>query len=157
MIEMVDRIIMIIMLEHSEVEVVTTEEVPFFSISLVRYSYYLIGRGGGGNSSGQSRFFSRGSNQGGSHEHSSSRRSSRSPDGSFSHRHDRNIDRYSSTTSGYSAPPSDDFSHRSLPVEALRKRDKLNFDTSSNDANNNLNRSSAINDETINSRSGHTN
>jgi hypothetical protein len=117
----------------------------------------LLGRGGGDNSSGQSRFFSRGNNRGNSHEHSSSHRSSRSPDRrSSSYRHDHNPDKYSSTSSGFSAPPSDESSHRLLPTEALRKRDKSNFDSSSNDLHNNLNKSSLIIDETIGSRSGHT-
>ncbi len=156
MIEMVDPTMMIITVEDSEIEVVSIEEVPF-SVSLIHCSYYLIGRGGGGgNSSGQSRFFPRGNNRG-SHEHSSSRRSSRSPERPFSHRRDHNTDKYSSTTSGFSAPPSDEFSHRSLPVEALRNKDKSNFDTSLNDSNNNLNRSSSINADTIDTRGGHTN
>lgn len=121
----------------------------------------MIGRPGS-NSSGQSRFFPRGNSRGSTHEHSSSsssssRRSSRSPDRSFSYRRDHNSDKHSSTSSGFSAPPSDEFSHRSIPVEALRKKDKSNFDVSSNDSNNNSNRSSAINDETIDSRSGQTN
>ncbi len=156
MIEMVDPTMMIITVEDSEIEVVSIEEVPF-SVSLIHCSYYLIGRGGGGgNSSGQSRFFPRGNNRG-SHEHSSSRRSSRSPERPFSYRRDHNTDKYSSTTSGFSAPPSDEFSHRSLPVEALRNKDKSNFDTSLNDSNNNLNRSSSINADTIDTRGGHTN
>jgi hypothetical protein len=114
----------------------------------------LIGRGDGG----QSRFFSRGNHRGNSHEHSSSHRSSRSPDrrSSSSYRHDHNSDKYTSSTSGFSAPPSGEFSHRSLPSEALRKRDKSNFDSSSNDSHNNSNRSSLIIDETIGSRGGHT-
>ncbi|CAF4599067.1 unnamed protein product [Rotaria sp. Silwood1] len=111
------------------------------------------GRGGGGNSSGQSRFFPRGNHRGNSHDHSSSRRSSRSPDRrSSSYRNDHNTDKYSSTTtttSGFSAPPSDEFSHRSLPVEALRKRDQSNIDSL-------LNKSSLTIDETSGSRSGHT-
>jgi hypothetical protein len=158
MIEMVDRIIMITMVEDFEIEVVSIEEV-FYFVTLIPYSHCLIGRGGdGGNNSGQSRFFSRGNNRGSSHEHSSLRRSSRSPDRAFSNRRDHNVDKYSSTTSGFSAPPSEELSHRSLPTEALRRKDKSNFDTSSsNDSNNNLNRSSVISDETSVSRSGHTN
>ncbi|CAF3081213.1 unnamed protein product, partial [Rotaria sp. Silwood2] len=108
------------------------------------------GGGGGGNNSGQSRFFPRGNNRGNSHDHLSSRRSSRSPDRrSSSYRNDHNTDKYSSTTSGFSAPPSDEFSQRSLPVEALRKKDQSNIDSSSN-------KSSLIIDETSGSRSGHT-
>ncbi len=126
---------MIITVEDFEVEVVSIVEVYFFFVTFVYDSHSLIGRGGaGGNSSGPSRFFPRGNNRVSSHEHSSSRRSSRSPDRSFSY---RDSDRYSSTTSGFSAPPPDDFSHRSLPAEALRKKDKSNFDASSNDLNNN--------------------
>ncbi|CAF0820081.1 unnamed protein product [Rotaria sordida] len=110
-------------------------------------------RGGtcrGGNNSGQSRFFPRGNNRGNSHDHSSSRRSSRSPDRrSSSYRNDHNTDKYSSIPSGFSAPPSDEFSHRSLPIEALRKKDQSNIDSSSN-------KSSLIIDETSGSRTGHT-
>ena len=96
--------------------------------------------------SGSSRFFSRGGHRGGGQEHSSSRRSSRSPDRAFSYRRDHNTDKYS-------APSSDESSHRSLPIEALRKKDYSNFDMPSNDSN----RSSTMIDETNVSRSGHTN
>ncbi|CAF1958022.1 unnamed protein product [Rotaria magnacalcarata] len=105
---------------------------------------------GTGNSSGQTRFFSRGNNRGGNQDHSLPHQSSRSPDRrSSSYRNDHNIEKYSSTTSGFSAPLSDEFSHRSLPIEALRRKDQSNIDSSSN-------KSSLMIDETIGSRSGHT-
>lgn len=133
MIETVDRISMITTVEDSEIEVALIVEVYFF-VTFLYNSCSLVGRGGGGgNSSGPSRFFPRGNNRVSSHEHSSSRRSSRSPDGSFSHRHDS--EKYSSTTSGFSAAPPDEFSHRSLPAEALRRKDKSNFDTTTNVSN----------------------
>jgi hypothetical protein len=160
MIEIIDRIAMIILVEDFEVEVVSIVEVHFFKKSLSSYdSHSFIGRGGGGggNSSGPSRFYPRGNNRVSSHEHSSSHRSSRSPDRSFSYRRDHDSDRYPSSSSGFSTQPSDEYSHRQLPTEALRKKDKSNFDAPSNDSNNNLNRSSANTDESIASRSGHNN
>ena len=94
----------------------------------------------------------RGDYRGSSHEQSS-RRSSRSPDRRPpSYRNDHNPDKHSLSTSGFSAPPSDDISHRSLPSEALRKKDN----SFSNDSNNNLKKSSLMIDETIGNRSGHT-
>lgn len=113
--------------------------------------------GRGGNNGSQSRFFPRGNIRGNSHDHSSSHRSSRSPDRrSSSHRNDHNTDKYSSTTSGFSAPSSEEFSHRQLPLEALRKKEQSNFDPSSNNSNNNLNKSSLVIDETIGNRTGHS-
>jgi hypothetical protein len=98
----------------------------------------------------------RGDHRGSSHEQSS-RRSSRSPDRRpTSYRNDHNPDKHSLSTSGFSAPPSDDLSHRSLPSEALRKKDRSNNDSLSNDSNNNFKKSSLIIDETMGNRSGHT-
>lgn len=75
-------------------------------------------RGGTGNDS--SRFYPRGSNRANGHEHSSTRRSSRSPDHSYSYRRDH-----------------DSSSNRPLPTEALRKNEKSNFDPSSNESSHN--------------------
>ncbi|CAF3826148.1 unnamed protein product, partial [Adineta steineri] len=112
-----------------------------------RGGYNRGGRGAGG----EFRFHGRGNNRV-NHEHSPTRRSSRSPDRrSSSSRKDQHSDKYSSIT-GFSAPPNDDYSHRSLPSEALRKKDKSNSELSSNDSNN---KSSLTIDETIGSRSGH--
>ena len=104
---------------------------------------------------GQSRYLNRGaSNRYSNHEHFSNRRSSRSPDHhSGSYRHDHHTDKYSSAKRNYSSGPSDDLSYRSLPVEALRKRDKSDPDVSWNDTSNNFNKSSLSIDQTNNSRS----
>ena len=136
------------------IEVVSIEEVHLHFFFRIDYFYYLIGRGGVGNTGASSRFFSHGHNRGYSHDHSSIHRTSHSPDRrSFSYRNEYNTDKYSSTTNRFSASPSRD---RSLPIEALRKNDQANFDSLSNNSNNYSNKSSLTIDETMN-RSGPTN
>lgn len=150
MIEVFVQIIMTITVEDFEVGVVSIEEVVFLIRFHIEYTICLLGRGNNNNNNSQTRFFPRGNHRGSGHDHSSSRRSSRSPDRrSSSYRNDHNTDKYSS--SGFAAPPSEEFSHRALPVEALRKKDQSNMDSPSN----NSNKSSSIIDDTIGGRTGH--
>ena len=125
---------------------------PCNPISILSCRNLSVGRGGG-----QSRFISRGHNRGGGHDYASSRRSSRSPDRHFSsYRSDHQTEKYPSPmSSGFSAPPPSEFSHRSLPLEALRHNEQSSVDSSFNDAKTHQNRSSLTIDETISSRSGH--
>ena len=92
---------------------------------------------------GPSRFSFHGSNpRGNDNEHSSTHRSSRSPDRhSSSYRHDHH---QSTHSRGHSDSSADEFSHRSLPAEALRRREKPPYDSSA-----------LIIDESLSNRSGH--
>jgi hypothetical protein len=125
------------------VEVATIEEVNLV-LFLSRIHVDRLGRGGFDRGN-QSRFSSRG---GGRHDYSSSSHpSSHSPDRRLSSSHDgEKYSGSSSLSSGFSVPPPslfDDLTHRSIPLEAMRKSDK------SNDANNNPNKSVLIVDETV--------
>ncbi|CAF1420059.1 unnamed protein product [Adineta ricciae] len=126
-----------------------------------RGTFHRGGHGGGGNSSqgfrGQMRFPGRDNHRvNNEHKYSSPDRSPNHHPQSLSRHEDKYSDRYSSKSSGFSAPPTDGYSHRSIPVEALRRKDPSTSDVLAyNDSHHNSTKSSLIIDITSTNRSGH--